>query len=40
MEENGQQSIGDFYEASLTRKVQVYIGDNDSGFEEIHVYWE
>ena len=36
MEEKGQQNIGDSYEASLTQKVQIYIGFNDSDFEEIH----
>ena len=36
MEGQGQQSVGDSYEASLTQKVQIYIGFNDSDFEEIH----
>ena len=36
MEAEGQQNIGDSYEASLTQKVQIYIGINDSDFEEIH----
>ena len=38
MEANGQQNIGDSYEASLTQKVQIYIEINDSDFEEIHGY--
>lgn len=36
MEAEGQQNIGDSYEASLTQKVQIYIGINNSDFEEIH----
>ena len=36
MEAEGQQNIGDSYEATLTQKVQIYIGINDSDFEEIH----
>ena len=36
MEGQGQQSVGDSYEASLTQRVQIYIGFNDSDFEEIH----
>lgn len=35
-EAKGQHNIGDSYEASLTQKVQIYIGVNDFEFEEIH----
>ena len=35
MEGQGQQSVGDSYEASLTQKVQIYIGFNDSDFNVI-----
>lgn len=38
MEKNGQQNIGDSYEASLTKKVQIYISVADSEYEEVHGY--
>lgn len=37
-EEEGQQDIGDSFEASLTELIQIYIGSNDLGWEEIHGY--
>ncbi len=37
-EEEGQQDIGDSFEASLTQKVQIYTRTNDSEWEEIHGY--
>ena len=36
MEKNGQQNIGDSYEASLTKQVQIYISITDSEYEEVH----
>ena len=36
MEESGQENIGDSFEASLSRKVLIYIGNEKTGFEEIH----
>ena len=38
MEKDGQQEIGDSYEASLTQKVQIYIDVSNSEYEEIHGY--
>ena len=36
MEGNGQQNVGDSYEASLTKQVQIYISVADSAYEEVH----
>ena len=36
MDKIGQQDVGDSYEASLTKRIQIYLKFADSEYEEVH----